>query len=230
MANEFKSFKYPQKVLKSIEREVEKKTVGVFNKKEVVMLPAERYEKMKELSNSSIRIQQRFDKYKSKAVEEIKNLKVNVKNFEEDNEHLRYRNIDFGREITLLQKERDRQTENAIVYKSILEEKEPDLQISTLEFQGRLVLHNLENDRMPKNKEEGENWLEILEENKEEKTIPQNRLEKAIGKIKLFLEKFIKRAKEADFSMDWLVEKNKELSQQRQQQKKTKSRSSGMEL
>ena len=48
MANEFKSFKYPQKVLKSIEREVEKKTVGVFNKKEVVMLPAERYEKMKE--------------------------------------------------------------------------------------------------------------------------------------------------------------------------------------
>lgn len=103
MANEFKSFKYPQKVLKSIEREVEKKTVGVFNK-EVVMLPAERYEKMKELSNSSIRIQQRFDKYKSKAVEEIKNLKVNVKNFEEDNEHLRYRNIDFGREITLLQK------------------------------------------------------------------------------------------------------------------------------
>jgi hypothetical protein len=30
--------------------------------------------------------------------------------------------------------------------------------------------------------------------------------------------------------MDWLVEKNKELSQQRQQQKKTKSRSSGMEL
>lgn len=31
MANEFKSFKYPQKVLKSIEREVEKKTVGVFN-------------------------------------------------------------------------------------------------------------------------------------------------------------------------------------------------------
>ncbi|NVS75419.1 hypothetical protein HXD10_15195 [Listeria monocytogenes] len=112
----------------------------------------------------------------------------------------------------------------------MLEEKEPDLQISTLEFQGRLVLHNLENDRMPKNKEEGENWLEILEENKEEKTIPQNRLEKAIGKIKLFLEKFIKRAKEADFSMDWLVEKNKELSQQRQQQKKTKSRSSGMEL
>jgi len=108
-----------------------------------------------------------------------------------------------------------------------LEDKEPDLEISESEFKGRLVLHNLERDSMPKDKAEGQNWLEILEENKINKTIPQNRLGKAIDKLKLFLEKFIKRVKTADFSLDGLKEREKEV---KQQQKRRKNKSHDMEL
>ncbi|HIZ54179.1 MAG TPA: hypothetical protein IAA20_09575, partial [Candidatus Enterococcus avicola] len=82
-------------------------------------------------------------------------------------------------------------------------------------------------DSMPKDKAEGQNWLDILEENKINKTIPQNRLGKAIDKLKLFLDKFIKRVKTADLSLYGMKEKDKEIKQQ-QKPRKSKSHEMGL--
>lgn len=48
--------------------------------------------------------------------------------------------------------------------------------------------NRLENGHKPKNRKEGEQWLSILEENKEAKTIPQKRLEGFIERLKEFLD------------------------------------------
>lgn len=227
MAADLKKFKDPQKVFDRIERNAEKKSVGVWNKKEVVVLLEKDYEHMGVLSKSSIKIDRQLHNVRMNASKEIVKLKADVKHLEKDNEHLRHLTIDQGRENYSMQRDRDQQAKDAVVYKSILEDKEPDLEISESEFKGRLILHSLERDGMPKDKAEGLNWLEILEENKINKTIPQNRLGKAMDKLKSFLEKFIKRVKTVDFSLDGLKEKDKEINQQT---KRKKSKSHDMEL
>ena len=220
MAADLKKFKEPKEIFDKVDGNAEKKTVGIMNKKEVVVLPKKDYERLGVLAKSSIRSTYQFENYKSDVKNKIGNLEKSKKGLEGKIENLE-------REKELIQSDKIRQTRNAIVYKSILEDKEPDLEISESEFKGRLVLHNLEHDSLPKDKAEGQNWLEILEENKINKTIPQNRLGKAIDKLKLFLDKFIKRVKTADFSLDGLKEKDKEIEQQ---QKQRKSKSRGMEL
>ena len=220
MAADLKKFKEPKEIFDKVDENAEKKTVGIMNKKEVVVLPKKDYERLGVLAKSSIRSTYQFENYKSDAKNKIGNLEKSKKGLEGKIESLE-------REKQLIEKDKIRQQRNAVVYKSILEDKEPDLEISESEFKGRLILHNLERDGMPKDKVEGQNWLEILEENKINKTIPQNRLGKAIDKLKLFLDKFIKRVKTADFSLDGLKEKDKEIEQQ---QKRRKSKSHGMEL
>ncbi|MCI0768408.1 hypothetical protein LOK41_27440, partial [Bacillus sp. TL12] len=107
---------------------------------------------------------------------------------------------------------------DAIVYKSMLQDTNRNLEISELEKNGRLVLFNLENGHEPKNRKEGEQWLSILEENKKANTIPQKRLEGFIERLKAFLDKIL--GKERKFSLEGL----KRQSEQSKQERRPKTR------
>ncbi|MGG3046206.1 hypothetical protein ABEO76_24265 [Bacillus anthracis] len=100
----------------------------------------------------------------------------------------------------------------------MLQDINKDLAISDTEKKGRLILHNLENGHKPKNRKEGEQWLSILEENKEAKTIPQKRLEGFIERLKEFLDKIL--GKDQKFSLSGLKRK----SEQSKQEKRPKAR------
>jgi len=226
MAADLKKFKEPKEIFDKVDENAEKKTVGIMNKKEVVVLPKKDYERLGVLAKSSIRSNYQFENYKLDAKNKIGDLEKSKKGLEGKIESLEQKNTHLEREKQLIQNDKIKQQRNLVVYKSILQDKEPDLKISESEFKGRLILHNLERDQMPKDKAEGQNWLENLEENKINKTIPQNRLGKAIDKLKLFLDKFIKRVKTADFSLEGLKEREKEINQQT---KRKKSKSHDME-
>lgn len=227
MAAGLKAFKTPQRVFENINKNAEKKTVGIINKKELVVLPKKDYENLEILSKSSIKSDYRLKNYKSNTQDRILDLETDKKELEGKNERLEGKIGSLEREKDLIQSDKIRHERNAIVYKSILEDKEPDLEITQSEVQGRMVIYALEQGGKPKSKAEGEMWLESLEENKKNKTIPRNRLEKAIDKLKLFLDKFIKRVKTADFSLDGLKEKDQEI---KQQPKRSRNQSRGMEL
>lgn len=227
MAADLKMFKTPQRVFENIDKNAEKKTVGIINKKELVVLPKKDYENLEILSKSSIKSDYRLKNYKSNTQDKIHDLEIDKKELEGKNERLEGKIGSLEREKDLIQSDKIRYERNAIVYKSILEDKEPDLEISQSEFRGRMVIYALEQGGKPKSKDEGEMWLESLEENKENKTIPRNRLEKAIDKLKLFLDKFISRVKPVEFSLDGLKQKDKEI---KQEPKRKKSKSHDMEL
>ncbi|MGR5976191.1 MobV family relaxase, partial [Bacillus paranthracis] len=108
---------------------------------------------------------------------------------------------------------------DAIVYKSMLQDINKDLEISDTEKKGRLILHSLENGHKPKNRKEGEQWLSILEENKEAKTIPQKRLEGFIERLKEFLDKIL--GEERKYSLSGL-KRQSEQSKKRETTKDTK--------
>lgn len=107
----------------------------------------------------------------------------------------------------------------------MLQDINKDLEISDTEKKGRLSLHSLENGHKPKNRKEGEQWLSILEENKEAKTIPQKRLEGFIERLKEFLDKIL--GEERKYSLSGL-KRQSEQSKKERRPKTQKNR--GMEL
>lgn len=209
---EMKVFKEPKQVLKKIEASAKKTILG--NK---VTLPPEEFNKLKDLSVSSMKLQYHYEKRLSAATE--KNEELEEKYYEADR---RADNAEF--QFGLLEKETDKLKEHrtdAIVYKSMLQDINRNLEISETEKKGRLILHNLENGHKPKNREEGEQWLSILEENKEANTIPKKRLEGFIERLKAFLNKIL--GKERKYSLEGL-KRQSEQSKQRKQPKTQKNR------
>lgn len=212
---EMKVFKEPKRILRRIEDSVEKTFFG-----DKVKLPSQDFEKLKELSVSSMKVQYQAGKRMDEATEKIKEWEE--KYYEADR---RADNAEF--QFGLLEKEVDKLKKHrtdAIVYKSILQDTNRDIQISELEKKGRLILFNLENGQEPEDQKEGKQWLSILEENKRAKTIPQKRLEAFIERLKAFLDKILGKGKE--FSLEGLKRRSEQLKQTRQP--KTK-RDRGME-
>nr|WP_180544679.1 MobV family relaxase [Bacillus thuringiensis] len=212
---EIKVFKEPKQVLKKIEVFFKENDVWRYGH-----MPSKDFEKLKELSLSSMKVQYQAEKRMAVATEKIEELEE--KYYEADR---RADNAEF--QFGLLEKEVDqlkKHRTDAIVYKSILQDTNRQIEISELEKKGRLVLFNLENGHEPKNQKEGEQWLSILEENKKAKTIPQKRLEAFIERLKIFLDKILRKGRE--FSLEGLKRKSEQLKQTRQP--KTK-RDRGME-
>ncbi|WP_257208249.1 MobV family relaxase [Bacillus thuringiensis] len=177
---EMKVFKEPKQVLKKIEASAKKTMFG-----DKVTLPSKDFEKLKDLSVSSMKVQYQAEKRMAAATGKIEELEE--KYYEADR---RADNAEF--EFGLLEKEVDKLKKyrtDAIVYKSILQDTNRHIEIGELEKKGRLVLFNLENGHEPKNQKEGQQWLSILEENKKAKIIPQKRLEAFIERLKAFLDK-----------------------------------------
>lgn len=212
---EMKVFKEPKQVLKNIEASAKKTIFG-----DKVTLPSKDFEKLKELSVLSMKVQYQAGKRMDAAAEKIEELEEKYYKADRraDNAELQFGLLE--KEVDQLKKHRT----DAIVYKSILQDTNRHIQISELEKKGRLVLFNLENGYEPKNQKEGENWLSILEENKKAQTIPQKRLEAFIERLKAFLDRILGKGKE--FSLEGL----KRLSEQLKQKSEPKiKRDRGME-
>lgn len=206
---EMKVFKEPKEVLKKIEASAKKTMFG-----DKVTLPSKDFEKLKDLSVSSMKVQYQAEKRMAAATEKIEELEE--KYYEADR---RADNAEFqfgllGKEVDQLKEHR----ENAIIYKSMLQDINRDVEISETEKKGRLILHNLENGYKPKNRQEGEQWLSILEENKKANTIPKKRLEGFIERLKMFLDKIL--GKERKYSLEGL----KRQSEQSKQTRRPKTR------
>jgi len=215
MTAEMKVFKEPKRVLEKIEGSAKKALFG-----DKVSLPSTDYDKLKDLAMSSVKTKYQLDKVKGAANEKIEDLETRVQLADQraDNAEMQ-----FG----LLEKEVDKLKEhrkNAIIYQSMLQDTNRDLEISEIEKKGRLILFNLENDHGPKNKQEGEQWLSILEENKKANTIPKKRLEGFIERLKVFLDKML--GKDREFSLEGL-KRQSEQSKQGRRPKTQKNR--GME-
>ncbi|RVU63628.1 hypothetical protein BM74_13980 [Bacillus thuringiensis] len=150
-----------------------------------VTLLSKDFEKLKDLSVSSMKVQYQAKKRIAAATEKIEELEEQY--YEVDR---RADNVEF--QFGLLEKEVNQLKEHridAIIYKSMLQDINRDVEISETEKKERLILHNLENGYKPKNRQEGEQWLSILEENKKANTIPQKHLDGFIERLKAFLDK-----------------------------------------
>ncbi|MED3528915.1 MobV family relaxase [Bacillus thuringiensis] len=210
MIADLKVFKEPKKVLEKIETSAKKAMFG-----DKVSLPSDEYDKLKNLAISSVKTKYQLDKVKDLSDAKIEDLETRVQLADQraDNAVMQ-----FG----LLEKEVDKlreQQKNAIIYQSMLQDTNRDLEISDTEREGRWILFKLEKGHEPRNQEEGEQWLSILEKNKRDKTIPESRLEGFIGFLKGILDKML--GKDRKFSQEGL----KGLSEQsKAPKKKPKSR------
>ncbi|MGK8430781.1 MobV family relaxase [Bacillus cereus] len=212
---EMKVFKEPKRILRRIEDSVEKTFFG-----DKVKLPSQDFEKLKELSVSSMKVQYQAGKRMDEATEKIKEWEEKYYKADRRADHVE---LQFGlleKEIDQLKKHRT----DAIVYKSMLEDTNREVDISELEKKGRLILFNLENGQEPEDQKEGERWLFILEKNKEAQTIPHRRLEGFIERLKVFLDKILEKSRE--FSLEGLKRLSEQSKQERQPKKK---RDRGME-
>ncbi|MGE6618776.1 MobV family relaxase [Bacillus mycoides] len=212
---EMKVFKEPKKVLKRIENSVEKTLFG-----DKVKLPAKDFEKLRQLSVSSMKVQYQAGKRMDEVTEKMKEWE---EKYYEADRRADHAELQFGlleKEVDQLKKHRT----DAIIYKSMLQDTNRGVEISELEKKGRLVLFNLENGHEPEDQKEGERWLSILEESKKAKTIPQKRLEAFIERLKVFLDKVLGKSKE--FSLAGLKRLSEKSEQGRQPKKK---RDRGME-
>jgi Plasmid recombination enzyme len=215
MTAELKVFKEPKKVLEKVEGSAKKTLIGGK-----VALPPEDFEKLKDLAMSSVKAKHQLDKLKDTATDKIADLETKFQLADQ-------RAIKAEREVRALGDKVDKLKEhqkNEIIYKSMLQDTDRDLHISETEKKGRLILYNLENGYDPKNRQEGEQWLSILEENSKAKTIPQKRLEGLIERLKAFIDKLL--GKENKFSLDGL----KHQKEQEQTRQKPKAKKKSMDM
>jgi len=215
MTAELKVFKEPKKVLEKVEGSAKKTLIGGK-----VALPPEDFEKLKDLAMSSVKAKYQLDKLKDTATDKIADLETKFQLADQ-------RAIKAEREVRGLEDKVDKLKEhqkNEIIYKSMLQDTDRDLHISETEKKGRLILYNLENGYDPKNRQEGEQWLSILEENSKAKTIPQKRLEGLIERLKAFIDKLL--GKENKFSLDGL----KHQKEQEQTRQKPKAKKKSMDM
>jgi len=211
LTKELETFKEPQKVLDKIESAIKKSNFGLG--KDIVLQP-ENYGKMKILAKSGIREKQNLNNYKKSASKKINDLETTGQLADQKIEKLEGKNEKLEKEVAGLQKHRV----NEIVFKSMLQDDNRDLNISQTEINGRIILFNLESGHGPEDREQGERWTSTLEENKRLKTIPQNRLQRGLEKLKVFIDKLLGR----NFSMNSVLQQaEKEKSKKPKSKKKS---------
>jgi len=216
LTKELKTFKEPQEVLDKIEKAAKKTSFGLG--KDIILLP-EDYGKMKKLAVSAIREKQNLYNYKKVSSEKIGDLEATVKFADRKIKNLEGKNEKLEEKVTGLQKHRA----NEIIFKSMLQDDDRDLNISQTERNGRIILFNLESGHEPDNREQAETWTSTLEENKRLKTIPQSRLQSGLDKLKKFLDKLLGR----DFTLDGILQR---VQQEKSKKPKSKKKTRGMEL
>lgn len=217
--SDLRAFKKPKEIVERIEQSAKN---AIFTDK--VTLPSSEYKKLIDVAKSSVKIKYNSDKKINAASEEIQNLKASVQRADQRANKFENRANELEKQLEGTTEKLTESRKNEIVFKSKLQDNNQDLNISELEKKGRLIMFNLENGHNPRNEQEGEEWLSILQENKKAKTIPENRLEGFLERLKSFLSKFLKRDNE--FSLEGLKRKSEEIKRER---KPRKSKSWDME-
>lgn len=121
--------------------------------------------------------------------DKLNRTETNLKGVEHARSNLRL-------EVEELSKENKTLQDQSIVLESILEDKGTTVNdITNLEFDGRLILDKIERGIAPKTKQQGANWLDTLEENKKNKTIEPKRLESALERLKIMIDKLLTKLK-----------------------------------
>lgn len=207
LINEIGAFNEPKKVLDKVKKE-KKKTVL----RDRTSLPNSDFEKLEKLALSSVRLKRDIRNLKCEANEKIDSLETSVQLADQ-------RVAKYEKRVNELERELERKIEKLsnvqrkeIIYKSMLQDNDTDLNISELEEKGRLILFNLENGHNPKNAEEGSRWLSILDENRKAKTMPVNRLEGFLERLREFLDKLLGKVNQ--FSLEGLKNKDKEIKRE----------------
>lgn len=217
--NDLTILKEPKKEIDRIDKSVKK---SKFSDK--MSLPSEDYQKLKSIAESSAKVKYISQKKMIAEREKNRDLKASVQRADQRADKFKNRANELEEQLEGTTEKLIESRKNEIVFKSKLQDNNQDLNISELEKEGRLIMFNLENGRNPKNEQEGEEWLSVLQENKKAKTIPENRLEGFLERLKSFLSKFLKRDNE--FSLEGLKRKSEEIKRER---KPRKSKSWDME-
>lgn len=221
--SDLRAFKKPKEIVERIEQSAKS---AIFTDK--VTLPSSEYKKLIDVAKSSVKIKYTSEKKINAASEEIQNLKASVQRADQRANKFENRANELEKQLEGTKGKLIEVTKNEVIFKSKLQDTNQDLNISELEKKGRLIMFNLENGHNPRNAQEGEEWLSVLQENKKAKTIPENRLEGFLGLLKAFLDRLLEKSQQ--FSMDGLKRQHERINRQNSTKKKNKSKSHDMEL
>lgn len=221
--SDLRAFKKPKEIVERIEQSAKN---AIFTDK--VTLPSSEYKKLIDVAKSSVKIKYNSDKKINAASEEIQNLKASVQRADQRANKFENRANELEKQLEGTKGKLIEVTKNEVIFKSKLQDTNQDLNISELEKKGRLIMFNLENGHNPRNAQEGEEWLSVLQENKKAKTIPENRLEGFLGLLKAFLDRLLEKSQQ--FSLDGLKRQQERINRQNSTKKKNKSKSYDMEL
>lgn len=214
MVKELRTFKEPKEVIEKIDSVAKNSLFG-----DKTTLPTKEYGQLKKMALSAIKEKQNLYKYKKVSSEKIGDLEATVQFADRKIKNLEGKNEKLEVEVAGLKKHKT----NEIIFKSMLQDDDRDLNISQTERNGRIILFNLESGHEPDNREQAETWTSTLEENKRLKTIPQSRLQWGLDKVKQFIDKILGR----DFSMESVLRK---VQEDKAKEPMTKKKSRGMEL
>ena len=147
-------------------------------------------EDLKKLGNT-------FNSLESKAIKQTRindKLKEKFEKTERDYKQVKSRRDELIQENEELERKIDLLEDKKVVYADILKNDYCLTGITQEEFNARLVLNRIENDYKPRNRQQGEIWVDTLKNARETKIEP-SRLERGIDKAKELLEKVIEIAR-----------------------------------
>ena len=147
-------------------------------------------EDLKKLGNT-------FNSLESKAIKQSRindKLKEKFEKTERDYKQVKSRRDELIQENEELERKIDLLEDKKVVYADILKNDYGLTGITQEEFNARLVLNRIENDYKPRNRQQGEIWVDTLKNARETKIEP-SRLERGIDKAKELLEKVIEIAR-----------------------------------
>ena len=147
-------------------------------------------EDLKKLGNT-------FNSLESKAIKQTRindKLKEKFEKTERDYKQVKSRRDELIQENEELERKIDLLEDKKVVYADILKNDYGLTGITQEEFNARLVLNRIENDHKPRNRQQGEIWVDTLKNARETKIEP-SRLERGIDKAKELLEKVIEIAR-----------------------------------
>ena len=147
-------------------------------------------EDLKKLGNT-------FNSLESKAIKQTRindKLKEKFEKTERDYKQVKSRRDELIQEKEELERKIDLLEDKKVVYADILKNDYGLTGITQEEFNARLVLNRIENDYKPRNRQQGEIWVDTLKNARETKIEP-SRLERGIDKAKELLEKVIEIAR-----------------------------------
>ena len=147
-------------------------------------------EDLKKLGNT-------FNSLESKAIKQTRindKLKEKFEKTERDYKQVKSRRDELIQENEELERKIDLLEDKKVVYADILKNDYGLTGITQEEFNARLVLNRIENDYKPRNRQQGEIWVDTLKNARETKIEP-SRLERGIDKAKELLEKVIEIAR-----------------------------------